>query len=243
MDQLAGNERLRAVFLDVGGTLLHEVRPRFALYADAARARGLALDDLAMLDHMRAAHGALPRVLRGAFRYSDPWFEAFIRAIFRERLGLPEAELPRLTTELFAVFERADTFRVYPGARALVRSCRERGLKVGLISNWSARLPRVLAALGLGDAFDPVLCSACESLEKPDPELFRRALARAGVPAGAALHAGDDPSNDGRGAREAGLEAVLVDHAGRLENLAAARAFPRVRGLPELRDLILSRLP
>jgi hypothetical protein len=45
-----------------------------------------------------------------------------------------------------------------------------------VISNWSARLQRVLAAVGLGDAFDPVLCSACESLEKPDPELFRLAL-------------------------------------------------------------------
>jgi putative hydrolase of the HAD superfamily len=243
MGHLAGNERLRAVFLDVGGTLLHEARPRWALYADAARARGLELPDRAMLGHMRAAHAALPRELDGAFRYSDTWFEAFMREVFHARLGLPEAELPGLAAELFALFERPDTFRVYPGALELVRACRERGLKVGVISNWSARLARVLAAVGLGGVFDPVLCSAEERLEKPDAELFRAALARAGVPAAAALHAGDHPENDGLGARNAGLHAVLVDHAGRLESLAAARAFQRVGGLPELRELILSRLP
>jgi hypothetical protein len=66
-------------------------------------------------------------VLGGAFRYSDPWFEALIRGIFRERLGLPEADLPRLTADLFALFERADTFRSIPGARALALACRSAG--------------------------------------------------------------------------------------------------------------------
>jgi putative hydrolase of the HAD superfamily len=243
MADLAPKGHLRAVFLDVGGTLLREARPRWSLYAAAARARGLAVDDGSMRQWMRSAHDELPRELNGAFRYSDPWFEAFIRSIFRERLGLPEAELEGLTRELFDLFERGSTFRVYPGAHALLSACRARGLALCAISNWSERLERVLSALGLGAAFDFVLCSARERLEKPDPALFRLALARAGVPAAAALHAGDDPQNDGRGARAAGLSAVLVDHDDRLGEAAAAGGFPRVRGLPELGELILSRLP
>lgn len=243
MTDLAANADLGAVFLDVGGTLLREARPRASLYAAAARKRGLEVDDEGMRQLMQGAHAELPRELDGAFRYSDPWFAAFIRAIFRDRLGLPEAHLPAVTEELFALFERASTFRVYPGARELLDTCRARGLKVGAISNWSAHLDRVLAAVGLGSAFDVVLCSARERLEKPDPAIFRAALARAGVPASAALHAGDQPEVDGLGARRAGLDAVLVDHEDRLAAAAAAGGFPRVRGLPELGELILSRLP
>jgi len=243
MTDLGAKADLRAVFLDVGGTLLREARPRHGLYAAAARKRGLFVDDERMRQLMRDAHAALPRELDGAFRYSDGWFEAFIRVIFRDRLGLSEADVAAVTEELFALFERGSTFRVYPGARALLDACRAHGLKVGAISNWSARLDRVLDAVGLGAAFDVVLCSARERLEKPDPAIFRAALARAGVAGAAALHAGNHPEEDGYGARRAGLAAVLVDHDDRLAGAAAAGGFPRVRGLPELGDLILSRLP
>src|SRR5262245_4233338 len=171
MTDLAAKADLRALFLDVGGTLLHEARPRHSLYASAARKRGLDVDDEGMRQLMRDARDALPRELEGAFRYSDRWFEAFIRTIFCERLGLPPPELPAVTAELFALFERASTFRLYPGARELLSACRTRGLKVGAISNWSERLDRVLAALGLRAELDLVLCSARERLEKPDPAL------------------------------------------------------------------------
>ena len=113
---------------------------------------------------------------------------------------------------------------------------------MGVISNWSARLSRVLAAVGLAERFDSVLCSALEGLEKPDPALFLAAVRRAGVQPGEALHAGDHPEKDGYGARNAGLEAVLVDHGQSLP-AGVAPGIPRVGGLPQLRRLILSRLP
>ena len=123
MPVLAAKADLRAVFLDVGGTLLAEARPRWRLYAAAARARGLEVDDEGMRERMRRAHAELPRELRGAFRSSDPWFEAFIGKIFGEGLGLPAAELPGRARELFALFERRATFRVSPGAREVRAAC------------------------------------------------------------------------------------------------------------------------
>jgi putative hydrolase of the HAD superfamily len=238
-----GEEILQAVLLDVGGTLLTEEPPRAAIYAEVARARGLDVRDDAMRGLMARTHDALPRVLDGAYRYSDRWFEAFIERIFVAELGLHAARLPGVTAELFTRFESAATFRLRPGCRELLAGCRARGLALGAVSNWSARLPRVLAAVGIANAFDAVACSALERCEKPDPALFRTALDRLGVAPGAALHAGDHPRNDGYGARAAGVGAVLVDHAGRLAADPGARGFPRVGGLPELRDRILSRLP
>ena len=231
---------LAAVFLDLGNTLVSERASRAALYADEARRHGLEVDVERMQACMAAAHSFLPREIDGAFRYSDAWFRAFQRRIFVEDLGLDPAAFEELSARLFERFEDATTFVLYPGARALLAALRARGLKVGLVSNWSARLPRLLAALELADSFDFVLGSAALRLEKPDAELFRTAVRRAGAPPERCLHAGDQLDRDARGALSAGIAAVLVDHAGRFG--AAERAVcPVVGSLPELQDLILER--
>jgi putative hydrolase of the HAD superfamily len=232
---------LQAVFLDLGNTLLHERPSRFEIYAQVARARGVPIAGPAMKLLMARAHAELPREIDGHFRYSDVWFRAYIRQVFHVQLGIAEATLPELSAELFGRFEDARTFVLYPGARELLETLRGRGLGVGAISNWSARLPRVLRALDIAQEFDFVLCSAIERLEKPDPAIFRAALARAGVRPEAALHAGDHMEKDVAGARAAGIEAVLVDHEGTAAS-AENGAYRRVRGLFELRSLILDRL-
>jgi len=232
---------LAAVFLDLGNTLLCERPARAEIYAEAAHAHGLAVDAARMGELMASAHAELPRELAGAFRYSDAWFRAFQRRIFVEGLGLAPARFEVLSAELFARFEDARTFQLYPGARELLAELRARGLGLGLVSNWSARLGALLRALGLEQAFDFHLSSAVERREKPDPLLFRTALARAGVEPAAALHAGDDPRCDARGALGVGMAAVLVDHAGRLG--AEERGLcPTVASLFELRDLVLERV-
>ena len=65
-----------------------------------------------------------------------------------------------------------------------------------------------------------------------------RARRPAGVSAAEALHAGDDPVRDG-GARELGIEFVLVDHRGAHPGADARR----VPDLPALGAHIRSRLP
>jgi putative hydrolase of the HAD superfamily len=229
-----------AVFLDLGGTLLREVPSRAEIYAEEARQAGLALSAAEMGTSMARAHAALPREIGGAFRYSDPWFRAFQWRIFVEEQGLAPERFPQLSERLFARFEAAATFRLQPGTHALLAALRAERLRIGLVSNWSERLPRLLRALELDSAFDFVLGSASVRLEKPDPALFALAVARAGVPPERCLHAGDHVERDALGALRAGLEAVLVDHEGRLG--APERALcPVVGSLGELRDLILAR--
>jgi putative hydrolase of the HAD superfamily len=231
---------LAAVLLDFGGTLVREVPSRAEIHAEEARRAGLIVSVEAMRASLERAHASLPREVEGAFRYSEAWFRAFQRQVFVHELGLPPERLDALSARLFARFESARTFELYPGARALLAALRARGLCLGLVSNWSTRLPRLLAALGLGPAFDFVLCSAEERLEKPERALFARAVARAGAPAEHCLHAGDRLDLDVRGAQAAGLSAVLVDHAGRA-GPAERAVCPVVGSLAELQDLILAR--
>lgn len=228
----------RALFLDIGETLLTTVPSRFEVYAQAARRRGKPMEAERMLELMQAAHHGLPMTLGGAFRYSDPWFEAFIARIFADELGFSGDHLAEITAELFERFEDPATYHVFPGTRELLAGARERGLVLGVISNWSARLPRLLERLELFEAFDFVLSSAIEGVEKPAPELFERALERAGVAPDEALHAGDHPRLDVEAAQAVGLEAVLVDHAGARHGPPGTR---RVGTLEELAAVILGR--
>lgn len=214
---------LEAVLLDVGNTLLYEQPPRHAIYADEARSRGIEVTDAEMLDRMRAAHSGLPIRVDGAFRYSDRWFARFVETIFVDGLGLPRAELQAVTDALFTRFEQSETFRLFDGTLDFLDALGDRGLVRGVVSNWSARLPRVLEAMDLAPRFDFVICSALEGCEKPDAQIFYRALDRCGRRAESVVHCGDHPVKDGM-AVQVGMRAVIVDHYGR----TPATDLPRV---------------
>ena len=229
--------RLEALFLDFGGTLAREVPSRHEIYAAEARGAGIEIDEDGMRALMARAHGELPVAIDGVYRYGDRWFEAFIERIFHGHLGLPEARLAGLRERLFGRFSDAATFRLFPGARELLEAARAAGLRLGVVSNWSAALPKLLEGLGLAPHLDVVVCSAIEGCEKPQGAIFELALARCRVAPGAALHAGDDPERDVRGALAAGLRAVLVDHPG---TMTCAEA-PVASSLDELAQHVLSR--
>lgn len=224
---------LRALFLDVGNTLLSERPTRFELYAQAARNHGCEISVEDMTAQMRRAHAELPRWVNGAFRYTDPWFELYIENIFHGALGLPKERLPELSEALFARFSDPATFAIHDGALELLKLARDRQLRIGIISNWSHRLPGLLDRLDLTRRVDFVLCSALERMEKPSVELYARALDRAGVQAEEALHAGDDMEKDLLGARRAGIRSVLVDHGRRHSGVS-----PCVHNLGELTAIV-----
>ncbi|MBM4267922.1 MAG: HAD family phosphatase [Deltaproteobacteria bacterium] len=103
---------------------------------------------------------------------------------------------------------------------ACVRGLREMGLRTGLLTNnvaefreyWRKSLPEGI--------FDDVVDSSEVGLRKPDPRIFALACERLGIEPHQAIFLDDHPGNI-RGARAAGLEAVLVeeDPSGALREL------------------------
>ncbi len=228
------------MLLDAGGTLIAERSSRAALYTQAALEVGLQVDEPGMRRWMDRTHAALSPRENGHFRYSDGWFAVFIERIFADGLGLERERLAGLREALFARFSDPRTFRVRPGAGALLEALAERGLRVGVVSNWSPALPGLLSGLGLAGALDFTVVSSLEGCEKPEAEIFRRALERAGVQAEAALHAGDDPERDVQGARAAGILPVLVGPPSR--PMEGAEGCDQVDDLIALRSWIVERL-
>jgi putative hydrolase of the HAD superfamily len=228
---------LRTVFIDAGGTLIQEIQPRAAIYAAVAAAHGRPVGQERMAASMRAAHKTLPLEVGGAYRYSDPWFEAYMEQVFHRDLGIERGALPGIARELFERFSSPATFKTFPGAFEFLDELDALGVAAAVVSNWSGRLPGLLAGLGLGPRLAAVLTSADERCEKPSPELFRRALARTGTAPEEALHTGDHPEQDVAGARAAGIEAVLMDH----QRTHGGLRLPRVEGFRELGRLVRER--
>ena len=95
-------------------------------------------------------------------------------------------------------------------ARALARA-RAAGVRAAVVSNSNGTVRTILEGLGLTRGLDFVIDSGEVGVEKPDPAIFRLALERAGVAPAEAVYVGDLYSVDVRGARAAGVEAILVD--------------------------------
>ena len=116
-------------------------------------------------------------------------------------------------------------FHAFPDAGPALGSLRDQGIRLVCVSNWDCSLPDVLARVGLAELLDGVVTSAVAGARKPDPAIFATALEVAGCEPGEALHVGDTQDEDIRGAREAGIRALLIrrDGGGDIQSLAAIR--------------------
>jgi putative hydrolase of the HAD superfamily len=141
-----------------------------------------------------------------------------------------EAPSPLLTE----VAERRISFNPYPEAEGVLRELGSRGLPLYVVSNWDILLEKVLRDLGWMNYFEAVVVSAVVGSEKPDGGIFEEAIRASGViDPSRAVHVGNDPVSDVRGARARGLDAVLVDRDGGGSPEATA-TIPDLGGLPDL---------
>ena len=104
----------------------------------------------------------------------------------------------------------ANTYDVYPDVRPFLERAKKRGIVIGAVTNADERYRTlVLPSLGLSDAMDFVITSKEFGIEKPDARIFRHAIGETAV-AGTWAHIGDSEKRDYRGARNAGMRAVLL---------------------------------
>jgi putative hydrolase of the HAD superfamily len=104
-----------------------------------------------------------------------------------------------------------DFCRPSPDCFPTLERLRTAGYRLGLVTNGQTPIQEnTIAGLGLSESFDVIVISENEGIRKPDPEIFRRALARLDVTADAAVYVGDNPHADIDGARAAAMGAIWI---------------------------------
>ncbi|MBI2317978.1 MAG: HAD-IA family hydrolase [Betaproteobacteria bacterium] len=212
----------------MGGTLAHP-RPSFnALLTEVCRGAGLdvtleqtVLAEVAVWAKVAQREGGGRGFSLSPERSREFW--SWIYASFLDELGHSDAT--HVAQELFHAFTRPDNYELFDDALPALEQLRAAGMRLGVISNWEAWAEQLLCALKIDQFFECAVISGMVGVEKPDPEIFRRAVETAGLEPWQAMHVGDNPVDDFAGAQAAGLTAVLIDRTS---------AAPAVAGRPYL---------
>jgi putative hydrolase of the HAD superfamily len=233
----------RAVLFDFGGTLYDYAAllpgDRESLFY-LAELCGVATDEEAAY---RAYRTVLRRVFREFlpkpfYRHVDMFGEA-AAGMVRELGGeAGEDDLRRYRERQWALHRR--DFRLREGVVETLAGIRDRGLRLGIVSNIDAdQLEHLGELAGLDRYFDWLLSSEEAGSCKPDERIFAEALRRVGCAPDEALFVGDSLPQDIAGANRAGLRSVLIWHREDRELPPDThRPHHVIRRIPDLLELI-----
>jgi putative hydrolase of the HAD superfamily len=204
----------RAVFFDAVGTLIHPEPPAPAVYAEAARRFGSRLDLPAITTRFRTAFRRQEELDHaGGLRTDEAREVARWRAIVAEVLD-DVTDLEGCFAFLFAHFARPAAWSCDPETAAVVAALAGRDYRLGIASNFDARLRQVAAGLPGLAPVEHLVISSEVGWRKPAPVFFYQMCALSKLRPREVLLVGDDPVNDYAGARGCGLHALLYDPTG-----------------------------
>lgn len=127
-----------------------------------------------------------------------------------EEAGYPADTARVLGEQAFQQFLAArQQVTLFPEVRPLLQHLAQRHA-LGVLTNGNADI----GCIGLGEYFAFAFSAEMLGIGKPDPQVFRTALARLNLEACEAVHVGDHPLDDIHGAQQAGLRAVWFNPRG-----------------------------
>ena len=240
----ASRPPLRAVFLDIGDTVMRPNPSWEAVYAIAFREFGVDVE-------MEDLYAALRRAYHHGGWGVDVGFEPSEETSFRRTVEIDAAAIADLGLEpmpdtfyrrLSELFMVTSHWHIFPDAYPALAALKERGLTVGAVSNWVWNLPELLHALDLVQHFDFIAASARIGFEKPHPRIFEWALEQAAVDPANVIHVGDHVGADIEGARAVGIDGVLIDRNHRFTPDEVPAGVPLITNLAELLPIVDARL-
>jgi putative hydrolase of the HAD superfamily len=205
---------IRAIFFDAAGTLFYLTETVGDHYAQVGREVGL---DLQAQKLDRAFHMAWqqmpPRAAIDGPRENDDkgwWREVVSRVFDQVAPSLSELDRDNFFEVAYEHFAEAGVWQVYPEVPEVLQKLCPR-FQLAVISNFDGRLRFILQHLGISKYFGHVFISSEIGADKPDPEIFRRAVTTMHLNANEVVHVGDDPERDWKAAAAAGLFVFRLD--------------------------------
>lgn len=221
---------IRAVLFDLYDTLLYlnsslvtETRLQLAVRAGVDPDAWAALWRDNVLDRMLGKLGGLEDEIR-----------TMLRQLGADPSAALVAELAETETTGWAC-----AVTLYPETVPTLAALRERGLRLGLISNCSAQAGAVLERIGLAQHFDGVILSCDVGVAKPDRAIFEHACQTLRVTPQESMFVADGAFTELDAAKSLGMVAVKIEQAHQSGDYGTSTSFDhRVERLTEVLDLL-----
>jgi putative hydrolase of the HAD superfamily len=207
-------EVIRAILFDAAGTLFHLTKTVGDHYAYVGREVGLDLDVHKLEGAFHAAWKQMPRRLAidGPRKNDDKgWWRELVGHVFDQVApSVNELDRDNFFEVAYEHFAEPGVWELYPEVPEVLEQLQPR-FQLAVISNFDGRLRFILQHLGISNYFSYIFISSELGADKPDPEIFRRALKIMHLDADEVIHVGDDPERDWKAAATAGLLVFRLD--------------------------------
>jgi len=151
----------------------------------------------------------------------EPYPEIDLEIVFRNVLKKQGVDDPFLTEsccKLFRVLSR-ERFQLFPDSLPVLEEMKKTNYSLGVISDAQkvfcldeGKIP------GLDKFFKCIILSTQFGFRKPDPRLFKVACTLLNILPEDAVYIGNDPETDVKGAKQIGMQAILLDRKLRIKN-------------------------
>jgi HAD superfamily hydrolase (TIGR01549 family) len=225
----------RAVFFDLGGTLLVMRRDRIFRRVindggrdapvDAIHSAYMGLEPWWLSTYSGATMS--PEQTDDAYRHLD---QRVFAELFPDASREEAANTSKLVRSRWQELAKDIPLELFSDVEPTLATLSKQGYSLGLISNATADTRRTVSTLGLDRFLATVVISGVVGYTKPNPEIFRIALKEAGAKAEEGVHVGDVYEADVVGARNAGMKGVLIDRTG----LQSPKDCPRITSLEQI---------
>ncbi len=203
-----------AIFFDAVGTLFYLTKTVGDHYALVGREVGLTLD-AQQLDRafFTAWRRMPPRAAIDGPRENDDkgWWRELVDLVLDEVApSLGELDRDNFFEVAYEHFAEAGVWELYPEVSDVLEKLQPR-YELAVISNFDGRLRFILEQLGISKFFAHIFISSEIGADKPDPEIYRRALKFMNLKPDQVLYVGDDPDRDWKAAAATGLSVFELD--------------------------------
>ena len=205
---------IKAIFFDALGTLFYLTRAVGHHYAVAGTEVGLTLDPDQLDAAFYSACKKMPRraAIAGPRENDDKgWWRELVDLVLAQAApSLSEFDRDNLFEVAYEHFAEPGVWELYSEVPDVLKQLQPR-FQLAVVSNFDGRLRFILDHLGISKFFTHIFISSEIGADKPDPEIFRRALKLIELKPDEVLHVGDDPERDWEAASAAGLSTFRLD--------------------------------
>ncbi|WP_158882331.1 HAD family hydrolase [Amycolatopsis anabasis] len=205
---------IKAVLFDFSGTLFRLEQDETWL-TELTDHDGDPLDVEAQTELMRRMTAPVGQVAKLDDEHQHAWENRDLDAGLHRKVYLEvlrQSGVPRVEQAKALYHRLIDPLQwtPYPDTEDVLKGTHEQGLAVGVLSNIAFDIRPAFTSRGLDSYVDAFVLSFEVGAIKPQPEIFRLAIDRLGVPAEETLMVGDSEEADG-GARALGCAFALVE--------------------------------